>query len=381
MKIVIAPDSFKGCCTSLEVAAHFESGIRRVFPDADITAIEVADGGEGTLKAVMSGSGGELKEVIVHGAMGAKINARFGLVDANSAIVEMAEACGLTTIKKEERNPLLASSYGVGELILHALDCGVKRIYVGLGGSATNDCGSGMLQALGVRYYDEKGADVFGSGGSLHTIKTIDCSMLDKRVKNTEFIIMSDVTNPLCGEFGASNVFGRQKGASDDMVAVLDANLKHFALKSEDVLKADHSLTPGAGAAGGLGFAFAAYLNAKMHSGIQTLLDIIGFDDIIKDCDLVITGEGNLDEQSLYGKVPVGIAKRLETHKIPLIVIAGGIGKNTAEAYELGISSMASGICRVMDIEYALNNPGELLPDAAERAMRLIKIGIDMANR
>lgn len=381
MKIVIAPDSFKGCCTSLLVAAHFESGIRRVFPDADITAIEVADGGEGTLLAVMNGSKGELKEVTVHDAMGAKRKARFGLIDANSAIVEMAEACGLTTIKKEDRNPLLASSYGVGELILHALDYGVNKIYVGLGGSVTNDCGSGMLQALGVRCYDEKGGEIFGCGGSLCKIETIDCSMLDERVKSTEFIIMSDVTNPLCGERGASNVFGRQKGANDDMVAVLDANLKHFAHKSEGPLGEDYSLTPGAGAAGGLGFAFAAYLNAKMKSGIQTLLDIIGFDDIVKDCDLVITGEGNLDEQSLYGKVPVGIAKRLEAHNIPLVVIAGGIGKNTNKAYDLGISSMASGICRVMDIEYALNNPGELLPDAAERAMRLIKIGIDMANR
>jgi glycerate kinase len=376
MNIVIATDSFKGCCTTLEAAAEFKRGILRVFPNARINIIPIADGGEGTVSAVLSALGGSLKPVRVKGPLGEETEAVFGIASGGRAVLEMAAASGLTLVTKKD--PMRASTYGTGELIKAALDSGCTDIYIGIGGSATNDGGAGMAEALGVRFADKNGRPVPPGGGSLHLIDTIDISNVDRRLNNANITVMSDVTNPLCGENGASAVYGPQKGATPEQVKLLDSNLEHLARKVREQLHTDFANTPGAGAAGGLGFGLMAFTGAKLRSGIEAILDLAGFDALARDADLIITGEGNLDAQSAMGKVLSGIARRAKAYGKPVIAIAGGIGKGAERIYEQGIDAAISSTCRPMTVEEAVASAGELLAGAAERAMRLVKTGMLM---
>ncbi len=376
MNIVIATDSFKGCCTTLEAAAEFKRGILRVFPNARINIIPIADGGEGTVSAVLSALGGSLKPVRVKGPLGEETEAVFGIASGGRAVLEMAAASGLTLVTKKD--PMRASTYGTGELIKAALDSGCTDIYIGIGGSATNDGGAGMAEALGVRFADKNGRPVPPGGGSLHLIDTIDISNVDRRLNNANITVMSDVTNPLCGENGASAVYGPQKGATPEQVKLLDSNLEHLARKVREQLHTDFANTPGAGSAGGLGFGLMAFTGAKLRSGIEAILDLAGFDALARDADLIITGEGNLDAQSAMGKVLSGIARRAKAYGKPVIAIAGGIGKGAERIYEQGIDAAISSTCRPMTVEEAVASAGELLAGAAERAMRLVKTGMLM---
>ncbi len=380
MNIVIATDSFKGCCTTLEAAAEFKRGILRVFPNACINIIPIADGGEGTVSAVLGALGGSLKSVRVKGPLGQETDAVYGIAPGGRAVLEMAAASGLTLVKGK-KDPMRASTYGTGELIKAALDSGCTDIYIGIGGSATNDGGAGMAEALGVRFADQSGRPVPPGGGSLHLIDTIDISNTDKRLKNVSITVMSDVTNPLCGENGASAVYGPQKGATPEQVKLLDSGLEHLARKACKQLHTDFAKTPGAGAAGGLGFGLMAFTGARLRSGIEAILDLGGFDGVARDADLIITGEGNLDAQSAMGKVLSGIARRAKAYGKPVIAIAGGIGAGAERIYEYGIDAAISSTIRPMTVEEAMGAAGELLAAASERAMRLVKIGMLMKGK
>lgn len=376
MNVLIASDSFKGCCTSYEAAAAFKRGILRVFPHASVDIIPIADGGEGTVSAVISSCGGFLKQVSVKGPLGEEVTAAFGLLSEKEAVIEMAAVSGLTLAGRKD--PMRASTYGTGQLIAAALDAGRTDIYIGIGGSATNDGGAGMARALGARFLDANGDPVPQGGGSLHLIHHIDISGMDERLKSAKIIVMSDVTNPLCGENGASEVFGPQKGASPGQVKLLDEGLKRFSQKVKEQLVTDYANAPGAGAAGGLGFGLMAFTGAKICSGIETILDLCGFDVPAEKADIVITGEGSLDAQSVFGKVPVGVAKRAKKFGKPVIAIAGCLGKGSEKIYEHGIDAAISGICSPMNVQEAVAGSEELLANAAERAMRLLNIGMEL---
>jgi len=380
MKILIAPDSFKGTNTSIRVATHIENGIRRVMPDAEIVKIPIADGGEGTVEALVVGAGGKYHTAKVVGPMGEEAEAVFGVLDSGIAAIEMAAASGLPMVPDEKRDPRKATTYGTGQLIKAAMDLGCKEIVIGLGGSATNDGGVGMAQALGVSFKDAAGRELGYGGGPLAELASIDVSGLDPRVAQTTITIASDVTNPLCGDTGASAIFGPQKGADPEMVKLLDANLAHLADVVEAQLGLDMMNIPGAGAAGGMGYGLIAFCGAASKSGIVTVLDTVGVDSYLADCDLVITGEGKIDGQSVFGKVPVGVAERVKKFGIPVLAIVGDMGEGSQAVYEYGIDSIMSTVNKAMPLKEALERSSELLVDAAERAMRMIMIGMKIGK-
>jgi glycerate kinase len=373
MKIIIASDSYKGSCSTIEVANSIEKGIRRVFEDSDVVKIPVADGGEGTVDALVLGTKGKYEEVEVIGPLGEVVNATYGIIHNEIAVIEMAAASGLTLLKKEELNPLITTTYGTGQLIKSAMDKGIRKIYVGLGGSSTNDGGVGMAQALGISFKDKMGNEVSFGGGELSKIKEIDFTNVHPLLKETEVVAMSDVKNPLCGPTGASYVFGPQKGADSDMVKVLDENLGHLGELINNFMKKDIMNIPGTGAAGGLGAGMLAFCNASIEQGIEKILDITNIDSHLKDADLVITGEGRIDEQSKYGKVPVGVAKRAKKYNIPVIAIVGSVGEGAYEVYSYGIDVIIDIINKPMTLEYAMENVVELLENASENLMRSLK--------
>lgn len=373
MKIIIASDSYKGSCSTIEVANSIEKGIRRVFEDSDVVKIPVADGGEGTVDALVLGTKGKYEEVEVIGPLGGVVNATYGIIHNEIAVIEMAAASGLTLIKKEELNPLITTTYGTGQLIKSAMDKGIRKIYVGLGGSSTNDGGVGMAQALGISFKDKMGNEVSFGGGELSKIKEIDFTNVHPLLKETEVVAMSDVKNPLCGPTGASYVFGPQKGADSGMVKMLDENLGHLGELISNYMKTDIMNIPGTGAAGGLGAGMLAFCNASIEQGIEKILDITNIDFHLKDADLVITGEGRIDEQSKYGKVPVGVAKRAKKYNIPVIAIVGSVGEGAYEVYSYGIDIIIDIINKPMTLEYAMENVVELLENASENLMRSIK--------
>ena len=323
MFCIIAIDSFKGCLTSGEAAQSLAEGIRQVQPKTEILQIPVSDGGEGMLTAFLSALHGERVTIPVHDPLMRHIHASYGISeDGETAIIEMAEASGLQLLSKEERDPLLTTTFGTGELILDALKRNCRHFIIGLGGSATTDGGVGMLQALGMKCYDEHGVLLGVGGGMLSQIVSIDTSALHPLLRDCRFTIASDVTNPLCGIHGAAHVFGPQKGATPAMVQQLDAGLQHWASISGHEREA---LLQGAGAAGGLGFAFLAFLQAKMTSGIELLLDYLAFDRLLEQADLVITGEGSADCQTLMGKLPSGILRHAQKANVPVWLLAGKI--------------------------------------------------------
>jgi glycerate kinase len=380
VNIVIATDSFKGSKSSVEVASCIENGIRRVAPGAIVTKMPIADGGEGTVEALITGAGGVTHACTVTGPLGERQEAIFGVLENGAAVIEMAAASGLPLVPEKHRDPRITTTRGTGELIKAALDLGCRRFILGIGGSATNDGGVGAAQALGISFKDETGGELPYGGGALSVLAGIDVSGLDPRIKESEIVIASDVSNPLCGERGASAVYGPQKGADPRMVSELDANLNHLARITRDQLGVDLADVPGAGGAGGLGYGLMAYCGARIGSGIDTVLDSVNFDGRMKDCDLVITGEGRIDAQSVYGKVPVGVARRAKKYGVPVVAIVGGIGDGADAVYDYGVDAMVSTVNCAMTLERAMENSASLLEEAAERVIRIVMIGMSISS-
>jgi glycerate kinase len=381
MKILIAPDSFKGSNSSAAVAERIEAGVKKVFPSAEIIKLPIADGGEGTVEALVLGAGGQLHQAQVTGPMGKPVTAAYGILSSGIGVIEMAAASGLPLVPENERNPLNATTFGVGELLLEALDCGCTSIVIGLGGSATNDGGVGMAQALGISFKDRSGRELKLGAAGIAELATVDTSGMNAKVSGASIVIASDVNSPLCGPKGASQVFGPQKGADVDKVKKLDNALAHLADTVKSQLGIDISDTPGAGAAGGLGYGLMAFCGAKMKPGIETVMDSLGIDKLLDGCDLVITGEGKIDGQSVFGKVPVGVAQRAKKNGVPVLAIVGGIGDGAEAVYQHGIDSIMSIFNRAIPLSEAMANGGALLEEAAERAMRIIKIGMGINRK
>jgi glycerate kinase len=380
MKIVIASDSFKGSCSTLEVADHVAAGFLKVFPQAQIVKIPVADGGEGTVEAMVLGSGGTFHKMQVVGPLGEQTEASYGILNNGVGVVELAAASGLPMVPDEKKNPLITTSYGTGQLILSAVEAGCKKILVGLGGSATNDGGMGIAQAFGVSFKDAEGNELGYGGGELSKLASIDTSKLDPRLAEVEIIIASDVSNPLCGPTGASAVYGPQKGATPELVELLDKNLAHYAQVIKEQLGKDIINVPGAGAAGGASVALMLFAGATIQPGIQVVLDVAEIDKELEDADLVVTGEGRIDGQSVFGKVPVGVAGRAQKFNVPVLAIVGSIGDGAEAVYDHGVDSIINTQNKPMSLQEAMENAGALLENAAERAARTIRIGMKAAK-
>tara|TARA_R110000782_G_scaffold266526_1_gene361029 strand:+ start:2065 stop:3228 length:1164 start_codon:yes stop_codon:yes gene_type:complete len=383
MKIILAPDSFKGNLTSLQVATALEKGVKRVLPKAKCIKVPMADGGEGTVQSLVDATGGTFIRKRVTGPTGHTVSARYGmLADGETAVIEMAAASGLPLVSGKELNPLKTTTFGTGELILDAVKRGATKIIIGIGGSATNDGGVGMAQALGVQFMNKRGKEIteFGAGGMLDKITSIDMKGLEPVIKKIKIVVASDVNNPLCGKEGASNVFGPQKGATPAMVKILNANLKHLSKVIKSDLKKDIINVKGAGAAGGLGAGLIAFTRAKMKSGIDIVLEATNFTQYIKDADLVITGEGSVDSQTAFGKTPSGVAKAARKHQVPTIAIGGGLSNDARGVFAYGIAGLESAYAREMPLDEAMNNSRLYIANAAERAIRLILVGSKIAK-
>jgi glycerate kinase len=383
MKIVIAPDSFKENLTSLEVAAALERGIKRVRPRARCIKVPMADGGEGTVQSLVDATGGNIVKKRVMGPLGEPVIARYGILgDGTTAAIEMAEASGLALVP-ERRDPLRATTYGTGELILDAIERGVSAIIIGIGGSATVDGGTGMAQALGVSFLGGNGRAITEPvcGGLLERISEIDMHGLDPRVRKTRITIACDVENPLCGPRGAARVFGPQKGATPEMVEILDRNLRHLAALIKRDLGIDVMRIAGGGAAGGLGVGLIAFAKAKLKRGVDLVSDAVDLAKHLRGADLVITGEGRVDFQTAFGKTPSGVAKAARRLKIPVVAIGGGLADDARAVFEHGIDALEAGAARDMDLAEALRLSRGHLEDAGERVMRLIVIGERMAAK
>ena len=340
-KIVVASDSFKGSLSSLDVAQNVEKAIREVYPLCDVLKVNVADGGEGTMEALQQTLGGVRVSLVVKDPLGREIEATYVILnDGITAVVEMSAASGLPLLKSDERNPLKTSTYGTGQLICDALDRGCRKILVGIGGSATNDAGMGMLQALGFRFLDAQGNQLQPVGANLQLVSSIDSTGRHPDLDKTEFVVACDVKAPLYGRNGAAYVFAPQKGADQKMVEMLDAGLRHFSEVSSAMAGYDCSQMQGTGAAGGLGYAFRQYLDARLERGIEMVLDAIGFDDIISGADLVITGEGRVDSQTLTGKTPFGVAQHAHRQRIPVVVIGGSVEIDVLQVREAGFNDV-----------------------------------------
>lgn len=377
MKIVIAPDSYKESLSAAEVAQAIEKGFREIFPDAGYVCVPVADGGEGTVDAMVSATQGRKFTAYVTGPLGDGVTATWGLSgDGTTAFIEMAEASGLALVPDNARNPLLTTSRGSGELILHALEHGARNIIIGIGGSATNDGGAGMMQALGAKLHDADGKDISHGGGSLINLDAIDLRELDSRLKECAIRVACDVTNPLIGEKGASRVFGPQKGADEEMIRELDRNLEHFADVIKQTLDIDVKQVPGAGAAGGMGAALMAFLGAELRSGIEIVTDALNLEEHIHDCTLVLTGEGRIDSQSINGKVPVGVAKVAEKYHKPVIGIAGSLTPDVAIVHQYGIDAVFSVLPTVTTLDDALKNASENICRASRNIAATLRIGM-----
>lgn len=369
MKIVIAPDSFKESLSAPEVAAAIARGWQQVFPDAECLLRPMADGGEGTVDALLAAVGGERRECEVRGPMGAPVKAHWGWLGQGTAVIEMAAASGLHWVACEQRDARLASSFGTGELIREALDAGATRIILGLGGSATNDAGSGLLQALGMRFLDDRGDELAPGGAALANLDQLDLSGLDARLLEVQIEVAADVDNPLCGPRGASAVFGPQKGATPEQVAELDMALGRFARIAAATLGEDHAEFPGVGAAGGLGFAARAFLKASFRPGIELVAELSGLAAAVEHADLVITGEGRMDAQTLHGKTPVGVARVARAAGVPVIALSGSLGDNYQALYEAGIEAAFSLAPGPLSLEQAMAGAaGELQARATDIA-------------
>ena len=372
MKVVIAPQSFKGGISALEAAEAICRGVRAAIPDAETVLVPVADGGDGTLDALVAGTGGKIFRSIVIGPLGQPLEALWGVMaDGQTAIIEMAQASGLALVPPQRRNPEVTTTRGTGEIISEALAKGFGRIIVGLGGSATNDGGAGMAAALGARFLDAQDRVVSEGGAPLAHLARIDVSGLDPKLATTRIIGATDVTNPLCGPTGASAVYGPQKGASPKTVAELDAALENYARVLHRDIDQDVADRPGAGAAGGLGAGLIAFAGAELRSGIDMVCEVVEFDAHLDGADLVLTGEGRADRSTIYNKAPVGVARRALAKGVPTVLLAGSLGPGHQELYQHGIAGIICIADRPMSFQQSIRRTAELLEGAAERALRL----------
>ena len=370
-KILISPQEFKESLTGLEVANAIQEGINKADSKIKTNLVPVADGGDGTLQTMVDVTGGKIITETVRDPLGRNIDSVWGkLGDDNSAVIEMAKASGLALLNENEKSATLTSTYGTGQLFKFALDQGIKNFIIGIGGSATNDGGAGFVSALGAKLYDENGKEVESNGISLSSIRDIDMSNFDKRVKNTSVRVACDVTNPLCGNEGASAIFGPQKGANPEEVNLLDKNLLHWASLIKDQLGKDILNVPGAGAAGGLGAGLMAFTDAELSIGANIVLDSLNYDEHLRDVDLVIVGEGSTDKSTQFNKSPVAVAMRAKKLGIPVICLSGSVGQGYSESRDLGISSFFSIVSGPTELKYAIENAHELIVKSTEEIIR-----------
>ncbi|EMH0682374.1 glycerate kinase [Klebsiella aerogenes] len=376
MKIVIAPDSYKESLSALDVATAIETGFREIYPHAEYVKVPVADGGEGTVEAMVAATQGHIVQVSVTGPLGEPVNAFYGLSgDMRCAYIEMAAASGLESVPPTRRNPLLTTSWGTGELIRHALDAGVSQIIIGIGGSATNDGGAGMAQALGAKLLSAGQQQIAPGGGALETLARIDLSELDPRLADCRIDVACDVTNPLTGPQGASAVFGPQKGATAAMIEHLDRGLQHFAQIIDRDLDIDVLSLEGGGAAGGMGAALYAFCGANLRPGIEIVTDALGLADLVADADLVITGEGRIDSQTIHGKVPVGVAKVAKRFNVPVIGIAGSLTADVGVVHQHGLDAVFSVLYSVCTLDEALANAAANVRMTARNVAAVLQMG------
>lgn len=375
MKVVIAIDSLKGSLSSMEAGMAIKDGILAAKPDAEVIVKPLADGGEGTTDALIEGMNGERIDLTVTGPMHTPVDAYYGyLKDTNTAVMEMASAAGITLVPDSEKNPLLATSYGVGEMINDAIQRGCRNFIIGIGGSVTNDGGIGMLKALGVRFLDENGEDAGEGGQALAKVARIDVSGMNPLLKECHIQVACDVNNPLCGENGSTYVYGPQKGVTEDMKKTLDETMAHFARVTSETLENDYMNTPGAGAAGGLGYAFLAYTGAALTPGIELILDAVGLEEELSGADVVVTGEGRLDFQTAMGKAPVGVARLAKKYNAKVIAFAGSVTKEATACNKEGIDAffpILRSVCTLaeaMDPVAARNN----MTATVEQVFRLL---------
>ncbi|KYH29311.1 MULTISPECIES: glycerate kinase [Clostridium] len=375
MKFVIAPDSFKESMTAKEACDAIEDGLKMSFPTATFTKVPMADGGEGTTRSLVDATNGEMFSEVVSDPLGNPVNASFGVLgDRKTAVIEMASASGIGLVPKEKRNPLYTTTFGTGELIKKALEKNIDTIIIGIGGSATNDGGAGMIQALGGKLLDKHGNQIGFGGGALRQLAKIDISGLDKRLQNVKIIVACDVDNPLTGPTGASYIFGPQKGATPEMVEELDNNLKHFAKCIRESLGKDVENIPGAGAAGGLGAGLLAFLPCELKRGIDIVIEYSNLREKMKDADYVITGEGSIDAQTRFGKTPYGVAKVAKEFDVPVIAVAGNIGRDVDVLYEYGFDAFFSILQGVETLDKALANGKENLIRTCNAIGRLLRV-------
>jgi glycerate kinase len=376
LRIVVAPDSYKGSVAAVAVAQAMERGILQVFPDAQVRQIPIADGGEGTVDALVAATGGRFCHTEVHGPLGEPLDARWGILgDGRTAVIEMAAASGLPLLAPERRNPRKTTTRGTGELMRAALDAGLRRIIIGIGGSATNDGGAGMARALGVRFLDGSGAELADGGAALADLARIDLSGIDTRLAQTEIIVACDVDNPLCGPRGASAVFGPQKGASPAMVDELDRALARFAQNARTATGRDVADNPGAGAAGGLGAGLLFFTPAVLRPGVEIVLDAVSFATAVADAAFVITGEGRTDFQTAFGKAPVGVARVAKRFAVPVFCISGGLGDGADDVLSHGVDAVMSICDKPMSLEECMRSGETLIEAAAARLCRVIAAG------
>ena len=371
LKIVVAPDSFKGSLSSSDIINICKKVIKRNIPSAELIAVPSADGGEGTLEVLVGVSGGIIGSIGVTDPIGRIANAQFGH-RGDTFIVEMAKASGISLLLKDEKNPMKATSIGTGELIRYGVDMGYRKFIIGIGGSATNDGGTGMLYALGTRFYDRDGNELYPNGENLVKIEKIDMRGFDRRIWDCEIRVMCDVDNPFTGERGATYTYGVQKGADECMLDLLEKGMINFRKKVMEQLGTDMDLIRGAGAAGGMGGSLSVFCRANLISGIDAILEFVDFSNIVCDADFVITGEGMIDFQSMQGKAVCGIAKKCREKGIPVYAICGGIAGNMNDIYEIGVKSIMPITNRPMSVEEAIENSSELLEDAVDRMLRFI---------
>jgi glycerate kinase len=376
MKVVVAIDSFKGSLSSSELADNIELGVKKVFPDAQVIKLPIADGGEGTVEALVEATNGEIIKTDVTGPLGSTVNSYYGILgDRKTAVIEMATASGLPLIPKEARDPLKTSTFGTGELIKDAISKGCRKFIVGIGGSATNDGGMGMIEALGAKFFDANNTLIRGSGQALNELEKIDLNELLPELKECSFTIACDVDNPLFGNRGAAYVYAPQKGASEEVVKALDNGLKHFADIVKDQLNKDIAEIPGAGAAGGLGGGFIAFLDGVLKPGIDIVLDEVQLKEKIQGADFVLTGEGKIDEQSVMGKAPTGVSKLCKQEGVPVIAIAGCVDDSATATHDCGITSIFSVVNYPCSLEEAMDpkRASTFVQKNTEEIFRLIK--------
>ena len=379
MKILVAPQEFKGSISALSVAEAAETGVMRVFPEAEVVLCPVADGGDGTLETLVEVSGGEVRTCSVQNPIGETITAQWGAMgDGVTAVIEMARTSGLALLSLDERDPLNSSTFGLGQAILEALNQGFRNFIVGIGGSATNDAGAGMAQALGATLLDAEGKSLAFGGAALADLRTIDISKMDPRIENSQFMVACDVSNPLTGVEGASAVYGPQKGATPEIVSELDNALLNFAeIVKKDIGK-DVSEISGSGAAGGLGAGMLAFMGGELKAGVDIVLETVQLKEKLSDVDLVITGEGGMDFQTVYNKAPIGVARLAGEFNIPTIAIAGLLGQNFAVVHDHGIRAATSIVDGPITLEESSERASELISNSVEESLRFISVGMDM---